>query len=103
MPDHSGEHAKQQMRKLGQAVQNAARQVDRAYPNTNRGDRIVSDFRQRTNRLGQNGRQHGKRPLEKPGSFSPSGASSEIPFGLILILLAVIVPLLLFLTCTALM
>jgi hypothetical protein len=45
MPNQSAEQAKQRMRELSQSVRNAARGLDRAYPNTMPGDRIVSDFR----------------------------------------------------------
>jgi hypothetical protein len=91
MPDHNGERAKQQMRELGQAVRNAARELDRAYPNTMRGDRIVSDFRQHTNRLVPIGSQQGNRPLEENCCFPVS--SDQAPSGLIVGvgLLAVIV------------
>ncbi len=59
MPDQRGERAKQQIRELGQA----ARQVDRSYPNTKQGDRIVSGFRHQANRIGQNSRQGSNRSL----------------------------------------
>jgi hypothetical protein len=63
MPDRRTEHAKQQIRELGQAVRKAAREVDRAYPNTKQGDRAVREFRQQSNRIVQSNRQSRNRSL----------------------------------------
>jgi hypothetical protein len=101
MPEQSEERAKQRMRELSQAVQNAARELDRAYPNTKRGDRIVNDFQQQANRRVLGSKWHDKRPKDEPRLFSSSGHTNEIPFGLIVVLLAVIIPLLWMLTCAA--
>jgi hypothetical protein len=84
-----GELTKQQIRELGQAVRKAARDVDRSYPNTTQGDRIVSEFRQQTNRIIQSGRHHGNRSL--PSEYSqPSHAAGNV-FGIFLGVLLVAV------------
>jgi hypothetical protein len=96
MPDRRSEHAKQQMRELGQAVRKAAREVDRAYPNTMRGDRIVSDFSQQMNRIVQNDRQHDERPLISCSTFTHSNQSpSDVIVALVLWAVSVFVLLLL--------
>jgi hypothetical protein len=95
MPDRGyrnqsqGEHAKQQIRELGQAVQKAARDIDRAYPNTIQGDRIVSEFRQQTNRIVQSGRQHSNR--SRPSGYSRSSYAATNVFGIFLGVLLVAV------------
>jgi hypothetical protein len=61
MPDQSGDRAKQQMWELSEAVRKAAREIDRAYPSTTQGDRILSDFQQHTTRIIQSGRQRSSR------------------------------------------
>jgi hypothetical protein len=91
MPDRRGEHTKQQIRELGQAVRKAAREVERSYPNAQHGDRIVRDFRHQTNRIFQSGRKHSNRSIG--GSYYRSRRSHHDPSGIIwgLVLLVVLV------------
>jgi hypothetical protein len=71
-----GEHTKQQIRELGQTVRKAAREVDRAYPNTTQGDRIAGGFQHQTNRIVQSSRQHTNRSL-KP-SYQADGPDDQL-------------------------
>jgi hypothetical protein len=92
-----GEHAKQQIRELGQAARKAARQVDSSYPNTERGDRIVREFRQQANRIAHSGRQSSNRSLKRSSYHSgrSNQDSSGLMLGLTLLVLIVIVGLIL--------
>jgi hypothetical protein len=84
-----GEHAKQQIRELGQAMRKAARDIDHAYPNTTQGDHIVSEFRQQTNRIVQSSRQHGNRSL--PNGYARPSYAATNAFGIFLGMLLVAV------------
>jgi hypothetical protein len=66
-----GEHAKQQIKDLGQAVRKAAREVAGSYPNTQRGDQAIRDFQRRVTEISQR-----RRPPALPSS-QDRGASSE--------------------------
>jgi Flp pilus assembly protein TadB len=65
MPDHdtdtneAGERAQQQLRDLARAVRNAARNLNSAYPDTTKGDRIIRGYQQETHKIVQRGRQPG--------------------------------------------
>jgi hypothetical protein len=84
-----GEHTKQQIRELGQAARKAARDIDRAGPDTTQGDRIVGEFRQQANRIVQSGRQHGNRSL--PSGYSQPSHTAANVFGIFLGVLLVAV------------
>jgi hypothetical protein len=51
------EHAKQQIRELGQAVKKAIKEVDKSSPNAQQGDRILREFQQRVTEISQRRRQ----------------------------------------------
>jgi hypothetical protein len=65
------EHAKQQIRELGQAVKKAIKEVDKSSPNAQQGDRIIREFQQRVTEISQRRRQPAL------PSSQDRGASSE--------------------------
>jgi hypothetical protein len=65
-----GEHAKQQIRDLGQAVRNTARKVAQSSPNTALGDKAISELQQRVREIVGRPRQRG---LPAPQNREASG------------------------------
>jgi hypothetical protein len=62
-----GEHAKQQIRDLGQAVRNTARKVAQTSPNSQDGDKAISELQQRV---------RGCRQTQTERASCPSGQGS---------------------------
>jgi ABC-type multidrug transport system fused ATPase/permease subunit len=84
MPDYdpdtneAGERAQQQLRDLANAVRNAARNLNSAYPDTTKGDRIIRRYQQETQQIVQRGRQRTDRSIGASSSQPARAGSSSI-------------------------
>jgi ABC-type multidrug transport system fused ATPase/permease subunit len=84
MPDHdkdtneAGQRAQQQLRDLSRAVRNAARNLNSAYPDTTKGDRIIRGYQQETHKIVQRDRQRTDRSIGGSSSQPARAGSSSI-------------------------
>jgi ABC-type multidrug transport system fused ATPase/permease subunit len=84
MPDYdpdtneAGERAQQQLRDLANAVRNAARNLNSAYPDTTKGDRIIRRYQQETQQIVQRGRQRTDRSIGASSSQPARAGTPEV-------------------------
>jgi hypothetical protein len=84
MPDYdtdtneAGERAQQQLRDLANAVRNAARNLNSAYPDTTKGDRIIRGYQQETHKIVQRGRQRTDRSIGASSSQPARAGTPEV-------------------------
>lgn len=82
MADHDngyhavGQRAQQQLRDLGHAVRQAARELHQSDPNSARGDQIIRGYQQQTRQIVQSGRQPSNHSIGVARSRSSRAAAS---------------------------